>query len=166
MTVDSNFQGFILSNKSSVPSALLLSLQILTGNLCCSSQGKNFKANEHQRSSERRRIGSFHIRLSYVKKKKKKRRFISEWMGLTHLSTAACFTQSSSLPEHACFLSGKCPVLLCQLLFSWKRRAYSNVLLLQSYNFLWRFSTFSCFLAHWTLATSNRMKIFLVVEAG
>lgn len=64
-------------------------------------------------------------------------------MGLTHLSTAACFTQSSSLPEHACFLSGKCPVLLYQLLFSWGKKkrkkkvgAGSNVLFLQSYDFL------------------------------
>lgn len=43
MILDSHFQGFIWSNKSSVPSALLLSLQILAGNLCCSSRGKILK---------------------------------------------------------------------------------------------------------------------------
>ena len=133
MTVDGHFQAFILSNKSSVPSAVLLSLQILTGNLCCSSRGKNFKANEHQRNSERRRTGSFHIRLSCVKKKS----FFLSLNGWDLLISPQLPALQSppACPSMHVFWVGN--VLFCYVssFFSWKR-ANSNVLLLQSYDFL------------------------------
>lgn len=165
MTVDSNFQGFILSNKSSVPSALLLSLQILTGNLCCSSQGKNFKANEHQRSSERGRTGSFHIRLSYVKKKKKKLFYL--WMDGTYSSLHSCLLYIVLQLAWACMFSEwemSCPVMSAPFLLKKKNQHQCSLTELW-FSEQW-FSTFSCFAAHCTLAISNRMKIFIVVETG
>lgn len=170
MIVDSHLHGFIWSNKSSAPSALLLSLQILAGNLCCSSRGKILK--QMNIKEVVRGEGLAVSTLDYPMLKKKRLFYL--WMDGTYSSLHSCLFYTVLQPAWACMFSEwkmSRPVILAAFLLGEKKKrrkkeSWQQCPFLAE---LW-FSEqwFSTLWLHCMLNTciSKWMKIFLVVETG
>lgn len=133
MSVDSNFRGFISSSKSPVPTASLLSLQILAISVV-HHRGKILKQMNIKEVVRGEGLAVSTLDYPMLKKKKRKKLFYL-WMDGTYSSLHSCLLYTVLQLAWACmFWVGN--VLSCQLLFSWKRRANTNTLLFHTYDFL------------------------------